>query len=65
MFLTHLHSDHLGDYFNYLMLGWYNGITAAHPPIQVYGPGRRVDDQDTVVMEPIFTPTRRRPRPYL
>ncbi len=56
MFLTHLHSDHLGDYFNYLMLGWYNGITAAHPPIQVYGPGRRVDDQGTVVMEPIFTP---------
>ena len=32
MFLTHLHSDHLGDYFNYLMLGWYNGITAAPPP---------------------------------
>jgi ribonuclease BN (tRNA processing enzyme) len=56
MFVTHLHSDHISDYFHYFMLGWYNGITPKHPPIHVYGPGRRVDDNGNVVMEPIFTP---------
>ncbi|GEL18839.1 hypothetical protein PA7_26760 [Pseudonocardia asaccharolytica DSM 44247 = NBRC 16224] len=58
MFLTHLHSDHVGDYFNYFMLGWYNGLTSrkTKDKIQVFGPGRRVDDAGNMVMEPIFQP---------
>ena len=58
MFVTHLHSDHVADYFNYFMLGWYNGITAAKVgrPVRVFGPGRRVDETGDVVMEPILAP---------
>jgi ribonuclease BN (tRNA processing enzyme) len=56
MFLTHLHSDHVADYFNFFMLGWYNGITGVAKPVQVHGPGRRVDEDGHVVLEPIFTP---------
>src|SRR3954470_2473659 len=26
MFLTHLHSDHVADYFNYFFFGWTNGL---------------------------------------
>jgi len=57
MFITHLHSDHVADYFNYVMFGWTNGLQTRTiaDPIHVYGPGRRVDDQGNVVMEPIFT----------
>jgi ribonuclease BN (tRNA processing enzyme) len=57
MFLTHLHSDHVADYFNYFMLGWTNGLRSrpSETPIQVHGPGRRVDEAGNVVMEPIFT----------
>jgi ribonuclease BN (tRNA processing enzyme) len=56
MFLTHLHSDHVGDYFDYFMLGWYNGLTSrrSRDKIQVFGPGRRVDDAGNIVLEPIF-----------
>jgi ribonuclease BN (tRNA processing enzyme) len=58
MFVTHLHSDHIADYFNYFMFGWYDGITAAkvRQPVRVFGPGRRVDDAGNVVMEPIAVP---------
>ncbi len=57
MFVTHLHSDHVAAYFNFFMLGWYNGITAARAgqPVHVFGPGRRVDEDGNVVMEPILT----------
>ncbi|RCW45928.1 ribonuclease BN (tRNA processing enzyme) [Halopolyspora algeriensis] len=57
MFLTHLHSDHVADYFDYFMLGWTNGLRSrpSQQPIQVFGPGRRVDEHGNVVMEPIFT----------
>jgi ribonuclease BN (tRNA processing enzyme) len=56
MFLTHLHSDHVSDYFGYFMLGWYNGLTTrpSAQRIQVYGPGRRVDDAGDPFVEPIF-----------
>src|SRR3954469_20750909 len=56
MFITHLHSDHVADYFNYVMFGWTKGLQAGPiaDPIHGYGPGRRVDDQGNVVMEPIF-----------
>jgi ribonuclease BN (tRNA processing enzyme) len=56
MFVTHLHSDHVADYFNFFMLGWYNGITAARVgrPVQVFGPGRRVDEDGNAVMEPVL-----------
>lgn len=43
IFLTHLHADHIADYYNFLMLGGFNPrpggdqIPAALP---VYGPGR-------------------------
>lgn len=42
IFLTHLHADHLADYYNFFLLGGYvpqpsrDNIVA---PIQVYGPG--------------------------
>lgn len=58
MFITHLHSDHVQDYFNYFMMGWTNGLPNRSPEIgriQVYGPGPRVDDAGNIVMEPIFT----------
>ena len=57
MFITHLHSDHVMDYFNYFLTGWVNGLRmrSASEAIQVFGPGRRVDENGNVVMEPIFT----------
>lgn len=58
MFITHLHSDHIQDYFNYFVMGWTDGLrtrSADIGPIQVFGPGRRVDDAGNIVMEPIFT----------
>lgn len=42
IFITHLHADHVADYYNFFMLGGgtdphvNDGVTA---PIQVYGPG--------------------------
>jgi ribonuclease BN (tRNA processing enzyme) len=35
--LTHLHSDHICDYFNLFLLGW--PIIQWNPPVHVYGPG--------------------------
>lgn len=57
MFITHLHSDHVQDYFDYFMMGWVNGLRTrpSQVPIQVFGPGRRVDMDGNVVMAPIFT----------
>ena len=49
VFLTHLHSDHVVDYPNILLYGWYAGIEAAASPLRVFGPGRRGE------MEPMFT----------
>ena len=50
VFLTHLHSDHVIDYPNILLYGWYAGIEVAASPLKVFGPGRRGE------MEPMFTP---------
>lgn len=36
-FLTHLHSDHVCDYFNVFLLGW--PILQWNPPVHVFGPG--------------------------
>jgi ribonuclease BN (tRNA processing enzyme) len=35
--LTHLHSDHVCDYFNLFLLGW--PVLQWNPPVPVYGPG--------------------------
>ncbi|MGI9118583.1 MAG: MBL fold metallo-hydrolase [Acidimicrobiales bacterium] len=37
VYLTHLHSDHVCDYFNLFLLGW--PILQWSPPVPVYGPG--------------------------
>lgn len=57
MFITHLHSDHVQDYFDYFIMGWVNGLRTrtAEAPIQVFGPGPRVDADGNVVMAPVFT----------
>ncbi len=41
IFLTHLHIDHIADYFNYFVLGGYpdEGMIGAKGPVAVYGPG--------------------------
>ncbi len=36
VFVTHLHSDHICDYFNLFLLGW--PILQHNPPVHVYGP---------------------------
>jgi ribonuclease BN (tRNA processing enzyme) len=50
VFLTHLHSDHVVDYPNILLYGWYSGIEVAASSMRVFGPGRRGE------MEPVFAP---------
>lgn len=37
VFITHLHSDHVCDYFNLFLLGW--PILQWNPAVHVYGPG--------------------------
>ncbi len=37
VFVTHLHSDHVCDYFNLFLLGW--PILQHNPPVRVHGPG--------------------------
>lgn len=57
-FVTHLHSDHISDYFHHFVLGWSNGLRRRAPDmpkIQVYGPGRRTDEQGNDVLMPIWT----------
>jgi len=39
MFITHLHSDHYSDYFNFLMLNWTNW-NSDEQLIELFGPGR-------------------------
>jgi len=41
IFLTHLHIDHIADYFNFFVLGGSTGADqiAAGKPVPVYGPG--------------------------
>ena len=41
IFLTHLHSDHVVDLNNLLSFGLYEGLSAAQPKVQVWGPGNR------------------------
>ena len=53
VFLTHLHSDHVIDYPNILLYGWFAGIELAATPLRVFGPGRRGE------MEAVFTPSGR------
>ncbi|MHD0294241.1 MBL fold metallo-hydrolase [Rhodococcus qingshengii] len=43
MFITHLHSDHVADYFNFFSLNWTNW-DHEHQTIQVHGPGRAADN---------------------
>jgi hypothetical protein len=38
MFITHLHTDHIVDYFSYFVSGGANSALD-RPPVQVYGPG--------------------------
>lgn len=56
MFITHLHSDHVQDYFDYFVMGWVNGLKTRpfDVPIQVHGPGPRVDADGNVVLAPVF-----------
>ncbi|AJE42965.1 hypothetical protein SNOD_25210 [Streptomyces nodosus] len=41
IFLTHLHIDHIADYYNYIVLGGapVDGGLGSRGPVQVYGPG--------------------------
>lgn len=45
MFITHLHSDHVADYFNFFSLNWTNWDFDSQT-VEVYGPGR-ADVTDT------------------
>jgi ribonuclease BN (tRNA processing enzyme) len=38
MFITHLHTDHIVDYFSFFVSGGANSALG-RPPVQVYGPG--------------------------
>lgn len=42
MFITHLHSDHVSDYFNFFSLNWTNW-DFENQTVQVFGPGRASD----------------------
>lgn len=46
VFLTHLHSDHVADYFPMLSYGLYHGV--GEHPVHVRGPGRRGPMQPAV-----------------
>ncbi|HWH34842.1 MAG TPA: MBL fold metallo-hydrolase [Acidimicrobiales bacterium] len=37
VYLTHLHSDHVSEYFNLFLCGW--PILQWNPPVRVFGPG--------------------------
>lgn len=39
IFLTHLHADHLADYYNFFLLGGYTWPDSIKKAVQVYGPG--------------------------
>jgi ribonuclease BN (tRNA processing enzyme) len=39
IFITHLHSDHVADYFTLLLLGWA-GLETTPAPLHAYGPGQ-------------------------
>jgi len=41
IFLTHLHSDHIVDYFDLWLFGLFQGLQDVSQPVQVYGPGNR------------------------
>lgn len=41
VFLTHLHSDHIIDYFKLFNYGWWVGLSQVSEPVVVRGPGRR------------------------
>lgn len=41
IFLTHLHSDHMIDYFNVWAFGSSNGLQLRSDPVRVFGPGNR------------------------
>ncbi|MFE4194890.1 MBL fold metallo-hydrolase [Paenarthrobacter sp. NPDC056912] len=42
MFITHLHSDHYSDYFNFFLLNWTNW-NFDEQVVEVFGPGRASD----------------------
>lgn len=41
VFLTHLHSDHVIEYFKLFNFGWWNGLGLTDRKVKVLGPGRR------------------------
>lgn len=41
IFLTHLHSDHISEYFNLQLYGWYSNLELIDRPVQAFGPGPR------------------------
>lgn len=60
VYVTHLHSDHVCDYFNLFLLGW--PILQHNPPVHVYGPGSAgpmcalpADGEDPAI--PLISPT--------
>lgn len=40
IFITHLHADHVADYYNFFLLGGFNWPHSIERQIPVYGPGR-------------------------
>lgn len=56
IFITHLHSDHIADYFNLQLYGWYQNLERARRPVHAYGPG------DRGVLPPIAAASQALPR---
>lgn len=58
MFITHLHTDHIVDYFSFFLSGGYTA-SKGKAPVTVYGPGpagglppSQVDDPDPATVDP-------------
>jgi ribonuclease BN (tRNA processing enzyme) len=58
MFITHLHTDHIVDYYSFFLSGGYTA-SKGKAPVTVYGPGpagglppSRVDDLDPATIDP-------------
>jgi ribonuclease BN (tRNA processing enzyme) len=41
IFITHLHSDHISEYFNLQLYGWFSNLELIDRPVQAFGPGPR------------------------
>jgi ribonuclease BN (tRNA processing enzyme) len=58
LFITHLHTDHIVDYYSFFLSGGYTA-SAGKPPVTVYGPGpagglppSRVGNADPATVDP-------------